>query len=1342
MIQDDILCKKEVSKNTLIPIINENKYILTAVIELTFSLETTDYSTILSIDYNLDGFEFAQEPEIDNDVITIKLLVLETSDIHRLAITVHLSDLSIVTSKIYGYIDDNYIYISGCSFEAARDIYLTEALTNSTITQREYEEIINYRIESNEIISNKPEISFLSDKYSISGTLQWQDDSGNIHPLQYICVSLYCANDSDDNNLKTVYTDLNGFYNFTIPANLNNVVFDNLYIKVSPMGKNVIVNTGTGGEYIWRSSIYDRNISGDNIIINRTFNMRNTDELIDGVAGDGDLGRALQISQALIYADKFAATMNGSSLKKIRARYPVSDGTKYNSFWKRIDLLGIESDYDYADWDVIFHEYGHHIQNMLGNANNPGGKHSSNTDLSLTRGIDEGTRLAWGEAWPTIFGEIAQQYYSTYLSNIAGVADGGYTDSGNRINPYPLPSFKYNRISNSLYNNEAIERAIMGVLYDLYDDDEDESHDNVALGARDWWSATVVSGITTFMNFSDQYYFGLSNEIDKNNYCKLVQHYGMPATLYDYTTNGAIILARYKLVGECIIPKRIFNYIIYSICEEAFKNQSLLISVKMSNSNVINIDSSAFENCISLKSVLLHNDITSIGASAFKGCASLESISIPNSVTHIDTSAFEGCSYLQSVTLSNNLIAIGSSAFKGCASLARITIPNTVTNIDTSAFENCSYLQSVTLSNNLIAIGSSAFKGCGSLGSITIPSSVQHIDSNAFENCSSLSVVTVNRRITNITNLGVSVFDGCNASLKIIVPTNRIAEYKNKEHWSSYRNKIMPSEDYTEFEIDCEGNVTDSLSLSKATNELYKLNVNCSKSYKINANSSNNVNIIIYDSNMNVISSGSNTLTQFLDCGIYYISFEFDDTNASGTFEIGISLTWTSSNILLNKGTNNIKNSMHLNNGNAYHCSYEYFNNQGEGFYRFSLNIGSNEILPEGTIKIYSNINKTELLNRYGSTGINEQAITYDGENELYVFLPENGYYYIDIALPKSTYSLITLTIEQIEQKDINYQNRLDTNTIDELFDNKTNTNYFEEVTISHRSKIELDIVTSGTINRNIPIYIFEKHRDPGYEPGDNHYYLVLEYTNNITSINKSPIFTIILNPGTYYIGYSDNFDKVQIQFALRRKVNTDLNIDGTLVTDPARNQGFPLGSEVTFNDGALLGNTITEGFTRNLYLMVEDRLRDPMSRLDYDWYSSNENVAIVTKYGTVLALNVNENTTVTIYAINKDDPSIVYKKDFVILKETKTEQLVIECNMTYSYSEENGMYTLELDFTNCPYPYIGYYVWDIESFNGISVDMEHYGLIYSTGPGEALLTANYILNMRIFLKIHLTITE
>ena len=252
---------------------------------------------------------------------------------------------------------------------------------------------------------------------------------------------------------------------------------------------------------------------------------------------------------------------------------------------------------------------------------------------------------------------------------------------------------------------------------------------------------------------------------------------------------------------------------------------------------------------------------------------------------------------------------ISQNAFKN-SNINNIVIPNTVTNIDTNAFEGCSNLQSVTLSTNLIAIGSSAFKGCGSLGSITIPSSVQYIDDEAFKNCSSLSSVTVNRRITSTTNLGENAFDGCNNNLKIIVPTNRVAEYKNKEYWSSYRNKIMPFKDYIEFEIDCEGNITDSLNLSKATNELYKLNVKCSKSYKINTNSSNIVNIIIYDSNMNVVSSDSNTITQFLGCGTYYISFEFDDTNASDTFGFEISLTWKSTDILVTNGVNNIKNSI------------------------------------------------------------------------------------------------------------------------------------------------------------------------------------------------------------------------------------------------------------------------------------------------------------------------------------------------------------------------------------------------------------------------------------------------
>ncbi len=797
-----------------------------------------------------------------------------------------------------------------------------------------------------------------------------------------------------------------------------------------------------------------------------------------------------------------------------------------------------------------------------------------------------------------------------------------------------------------------------------------------------------------------------------------------------------IIGAWFDIKGDIYIPNIINGITIKAIGENAFRNCRNLQKVVIPNT-VKNIDSSAFENCSYLQSVTLPSSLVAIGSSAFKDCGSLPSIEIPNSVRYIDSNAFENCSYLQSVTLPDKITSIGNSVFKDCGSLPSIVIPNSVEHIDSSAFENCSYLQNVTLSNNLFAIGTAAFKGCGSLKSIVLPSSVEYIDNEAFSNCSSLTSVIVNRAITGITNLGENAFTGCNSNLEITVPTNRIAEYKNKEYWTSYRNKIVPSEEYTKFDIDCESSLSYSLNLDKATNKLYRLNVNCSKSYKINVISSNPVNIIIYDSNMNVINRVSNTLTQFLGFGTYYVSFEFNNVNTSGMFEIGISLTWTSTDILLSSGNNDIKNSMHLNSENVYHCNYKYLKNQGDGFYRLSLNAGSDATYPVGAIRIYTDQNRTTLLNSYGTTEINKQAITCNDENELFVFFPENYYYYIEITLPNLSYTSISLTIEKVETQDLNYQNSLATTCLDELFTNKMNNSYFKEVTISHRSKIELDIITRGTIDVDIPVYIFEKYRDPGYDSGINHYYLNLEYTASITSTNRWPVFTAILNPGTYYIGYSDNINNVSIQFALIRKVNTDLNIDGTLVADPTGNAGFTIGSEVTLNNGAFLGNTITEGFTRCLYLMVEDRLSDPMSRLQYDWYSSDESVAIVTSYGTVIAQSVNVDTEVTIYAVLKEDPSVVYRKTFTILHDTKTyETNPLDYYLTMTIEAEK-IEQINLSTLNVPIDMIQYYNWsgpsllNIDLWGNICAEPNTQGMTFE-------VIGTYKLNPRV--KIHITV--
>ena len=805
-------------------------------------------------------------------------------------------------------------------------------------------------------------------------------------------------------------------------------------------------------------------------------------------------------------------------------------------------------------------------------------------------------------------------------------------------------------------------------------------------------------------------------------------------------SNNTIIGSKYAIYGEINIPTKINGIEIQRIGESAFRNCVGITDVDIPNS-VKYIDSNAFEGCSYLQSVTLSNNMIAIGSSAFKGCTSLARITIPNSVTNIDSNAFDGCTSLKNVNLPNKLKSIGTSIFKGCTSLKEITIPNSITNIDSNAFEGCTRLKEVILSNTLHAIGTQAFKDCTRLSSIIFPSSVQYIDDEAFKNCSALSLVTVNREISDITNLGENVFEGTHTNLQIVVPTNRIAEYKNKVYWSSYRNKIIPSGQYSELTLNCESNLSNIVNLNQSYNKLYKLNVNCSKAYKFNVTSTIDVNIIVYDINMNVLSNSCNIATPFLSCGTYYISLEFVDPNGAGSFEMLTSLRWTSADIQLLSGVNEIKNSMHLNNENVYHCKYYYNNNQGAGFYKISLNTGSNIAYPEGTMKIYSDSSRTTILNRYGTTGINKQAITDSNENEIYLYLPE-GRSYIDIALPLTTYSSISLTIEQVESNNLNYLNTLSSTCLDEIFVNKTLPIYFEEVIISHRSTIQLDIMTNGTITDNIPVYIMSKEKENGYDIGVEIYRLKLKLRDYITKSDRGPVFTTILDPRTYYIGYTGNNNNVSINLVIKRLVNQELNINGTLVADPANDLGFIAGNEVTLNGGSFRGNTITEGFTRHLYLMVENVLEEPMSRLEYDWYSSNENAAKVTAYGTVLALNVNADTDVTIYAVQKDDPSRVYLKTFTIKKETETDPIFISCEMSYSYAQENGNYTLELDFSNSPFPYLAYYDYSIEDNDNIGAAIVGFGFMYSNRPGTVEITLNYRLNRRVFIYITLTITE
>ena len=81
--------------------------------------------------------------------------------------------------------------------------------------------------------------------------------------------------------------------------------------------------------------------------------------------------------------------------------------------------------------------------------------------------------------------------------------------------------------------------------------------------------------------------------------------------------------------------------------------------------------------------------LTSISEKAFQNCNSLTSVSIPENVTSIGSYGFDGCSSLTSIIIPENFIGIGSYGFRNCSSLTSITIGNNVTRIGDYAFSGC-----------------------------------------------------------------------------------------------------------------------------------------------------------------------------------------------------------------------------------------------------------------------------------------------------------------------------------------------------------------------------------------------------------------------------------------------------------------------------------------------------------------------------------------------------------------------------------------------------------------------------------------------------------------------------
>ena len=492
--------------------------------------------------------------------------------------------------------------------------------------------------------------------------------------------------------------------------------------------------------------------------------------------------------------------------------------------------------------------------------------------------------------------------------------------------------------------------------------------------------------------------------------------------------------------------------------------------------------------------------------------------------------------------------------------------------------------------------------------------------------------------------------------------------------------------------------------------------------YRFIFGSQNKFYLYLYDCIGNIISEYDSTMNdnnyvlnieKYFNVGKYYVQIVPVDENTE--FSVNIKFYPEDNDFLYEViySSNDILNLFHYDySSNKKHTTLKYYNNSGAGFYEFKVtgSIVDNVPLefPEGCIKIYADSSKTILLDEIPFEGC--KAVS--SSNRLFVYLPKNGYYYIEVELNNFDYRYLRFWIEQDEGYHLDLSNNLMSQPFVPLFENCDQDSYFKKVTLSHRCTLILDALTNDIVSTDIPVIIFQQKYDK-----------VL---------------------GNYYFGFIDNVNNVRITYAIERKINENVDINNTLVADPYES-GCDVGSEVMFNNGSIREYTITEGFTRNLYLLFDGVPTQYSSRLDYDWYSSNNSVATVTAYGTVLGLNVEEDTEVTIYAIRKSDPSIIYKRTFTILNDFNEEIIEIECDMSYSYSLKNGVYQLQLNSDNSPYPMIQYYFFEVHEWvqeGEFEVTLDYWGRVTATGPGACVIIGTYSLNPRVKIIINLVINE
>ena len=350
----------------------------------------------------------------------------------------------------------------------------------------------------------------------IRGDLLWMDNNSNLHPLIFTKVNIVF-----DDRVKEVetYTSAKGSFFYICKDYFE---YEEVHIEIYSVNEGATVEVRDINDDLYVEILDPQPIEGFKVQFPYLFAMNTTK------------GQAFQVLQAATVAAKYVECMEGEALPMVTVVYPYGAvGDDYCEYRKQenkillsYDRDGLEYLFSYESWDIIMHEYGHHVAYCYEVAQESSGdEHSLKQDLNNQHGKYIGCSLAWSEGLATIFGAMAQEYYVENLSQdsnpIVGVADDGYTS--HRRNVF-VPYETYD----GDYGGEGNELTIMRILWDLYDEFNYNSpaneEDRFALG-DELFDKLYYSEAQTFSDFVNYFTSDNSNVNATRNLAYILDQY-------------------------------------------------------------------------------------------------------------------------------------------------------------------------------------------------------------------------------------------------------------------------------------------------------------------------------------------------------------------------------------------------------------------------------------------------------------------------------------------------------------------------------------------------------------------------------------------------------------------------------------------------------------------------------------------------------------------------------------------------------------------------------------------------------------------------------------------------